>query len=214
MTFHEDGARDAYNRWMSKTEGAAAVAEAYRSVTDGHLPDAYLDILGQTHRGPWPPEQILALGLIHAGLCSGRFAQVWIRTEGTPNRDADRDANAAAVADLPGPFVATVDPQQYNADDDGTLQWSEEIYADATFGKTRTTDDGRIQDISERIYVQPRKAPLEIGTTMPSRTMAHLQMEGCVARWPYGQDRITLLLNLEFPPLRWRPASDKQGVLF
>ena len=41
----------------------------------------------------------------------------------------------------------------------------------------------------------PGWAPLEVGYTRPSRTLLHLTEFGAVARWPYGHDVITLLVQ-------------------
>ncbi|MER7671316.1 hypothetical protein ABTY61_23010 [Kitasatospora sp. NPDC096128] len=39
-------------------------------------------------------------------------------------------------------------------------------------------------------------APLEVGTTLPSRTLLHLDLEGAVARWRYASTWITLLWRI------------------
>ena len=41
----------------------------------------------------------------------------------------------------------------------------------------------------------PFSVPLEVGYTLPSRTFAHLLTEGAVARWPYDEDQIHLLVD-------------------
>ena len=42
---------------------------------------------------------------------------------------------------------------------------------------------------------EPTFMPLEIGHTNPETTVWHLAETGGIARWPYGHDKITLLLS-------------------
>lgn len=213
MNAHEAAARAAYHRAISTPDGADAVADIQREMTNGHIAGEYLDVIGQSGFGALSPEQVLDMAVVHAGICEGRFAVTKVRAAGRPQSDRQRDANAEAVANLPGPFTATVDLDQQAGDCDGRLAWHEPVIAEVTFG-TEICDDGRVREICERIYVAPFQLPLEIGTTLPSRTLLHLNFDGGVARWPYGQDCITVLFNLGYPLVRWRTEGSGQVALF
>lgn len=62
----------------------------------------------------------------------------------------------------------------------------------------------------DRHFDRPRRAALEVGATAPSRTLLHLKEEGILARWPYGSDRIWLIVNFD----HWRfGGTDGLGAL-
>lgn len=58
--------------------------------------------------------------------------------------------------------------------------------------------DGQTRIATEHRILPPGQASLEIGTTLPSRTLLHM-CGGGVARWPYGSETVRLLVNLEDP---------------
>ena len=58
--------------------------------------------------------------------------------------------------------------------------------------------DGTTHPLPIRFTIPPGSAILEIGSTLPSRTWAHLiDRGGSLARWPYGHKRIRLMVNLD-----------------
>ena len=114
-----------------------------------------------------------------------------------PEADAEREANAAALADLPHPFRASVDLRQNKRPGDGTLYWDEPIRVSAATGLIERTEDGETFSLPLRMMIPPSHAVLEIGSTLASRTWTHLEMGwGSVARWPYGESFLYLFLNL------------------
>jgi hypothetical protein len=46
------------------------------------------------------------------------------------------------------------------------------------------------------VMIQPGEAPLEIGSSLPSRTWLHLREDRAVARWPYGHDSFMLFVKV------------------
>ncbi len=117
---------------------------------------------------------------IWATYMTGKLCFFTIPVERGPGSDEDLEENANALKKLSDfeTFVHNV-PQ----DDDGHLEWSFEL------GCTRVAlTDGR--EKRSRIWLAPRRVPLEIGSTLASRTVGHLVESRGVARWPYGSNRI------------------------
>jgi hypothetical protein len=207
VTVHESLARDALVRVINDPRATAALADVERRLSSpsGGLERWYVDAIGQVHMSTssrWPMEQVAAFARVHAGLVAGAFGMIRIggpHLEGGPGRDADRTGNASRLADLYGPFRAIVDLGQNNADDDGTLSWGTPARIERSAGASFINPCLRsgTSRIVMPVTVDPWSAPIEVGSTLPSRTLTHLVVDGAVARWPYGSDWITLFVNLE-----------------
>jgi hypothetical protein len=184
--------------FMTTKDGAAAVQVYVQGLDEGRWTEEYLERVGQYRRGGlerWPLEQIAVFAHIHSALMSGDVTEVEISTRGIPGPDSDRAGNAAKVAHLPGPFTAFVDQSQNHADSDGYLSWDEPIKMEKSLNVSFTDGVHGKQPVMCIVELPPGSVPLEIGTTKPSRTYLHMRMDGGVARWPYGHDRITLFVS-------------------
>lgn len=130
-TSHERGAHAVLDRILTTEPTAAALVRTRNRLASGnHFTPGFVDAVGQIHRstpGRWPVHQVAAFLDIHAGVGAGRYAMVQVEVGRTPRPDAERAANAAALADLPEPFTAELDSAQNAADEDGTVAWSESI---------------------------------------------------------------------------------------
>jgi hypothetical protein len=181
-------------RMMARPGGPDLVATLTANVVNGYYSDELCDVMGtgRSRSGPrsLPIEQILLIGLAHVEICSGQIIRTMVRADGEPHADSGRHANALALSDLPHPFTAQVDLTQYNCDSDGTMSWAEPIEASSY---TADQDDHRA-GLQEIVVADPRSVPLEIGSTLPSRTLMHLREARGVARWPYGTDWIHVWL--------------------
>jgi hypothetical protein len=186
-TLHEAAARDHALKLSATTEGAHTLAQ-YRTRLRHHYWGAeYEDAIGQpmlsAHAG-----QTAAFARVHAGIASGAIGRILVRAGGPPSRDSHRVENAAMLSDLPYPFGAFVDPGQgMSTSGDGRLEWIAPVEFETPEGA---------------VVVGPTSIPLEIGTSAASRTLLHLIEDRAVARWPYGQDWITVFVGLEQPFLR------------
>lgn len=211
-TGHEYGAEKLLDRMMDHQGASRTLAETRRRFKlpadhPGAFGDEYTAVIGQTFRvGPanWPMEQMAAFTAVHTKICVGEVLQVLIGgadTDGGPFADKRRDDNAAKLADLPEPFQAEVDRSQNGADYDGTLKWHAPIQMDGATDAVFLPPCSRAmkQPLAIVSTVSAGWAPLEIGYTMPSRTMLHLLQHGSVARWPYGSDTIRLLVRKDGP---------------
>lgn len=198
MTAHEDAAQQAGLDMMSRPDGPEALGVYYEGLREGRWPRKYLDVIGQdgSRAGAWDLGQMTSFAYFHAEWMAGGFGCVELGLVDPPGGDADRVGNAAKLADLPDPFVAHVDMTQNNADQDGFLEWTDQIFLHVSTGEPEPHPGGGEQPRMTKTWVKPRTVPLEIGTTKPSRTWLHMQREGAVARWPYGHDRITVFVNL------------------
>jgi len=99
-----------------------------------------------------------------------------------PYSDRQIALNNAALSDLPAPFTALFRPEAgRGANSDGHLEWDKKIMAFVYDGTG--------------MQVDPISIPLEVGTTLASRTLVHVYQDRGVARWPYGSDKIHVFLN-------------------
>jgi hypothetical protein len=187
-TVHERSADQAASKVLRSGEGAwlDSVQKHIKAKTWESIGPGYTAAVGQPYGG-WTPGQLWAAGKVHTQVLYGSLARVYIDAGRGPAKDQARDRNQQTVWDLPEPFVASVDPEQYGSDFDGTLTWSEPIRA-----TLETGDD-------QHIMIDPGSAPLEIGTCMPSRMWLHIYEVGAVARWPYGCPWIWLLVGAPHP---------------
>lgn len=153
--------------------------------------------IGQTHKGPsrWLPSQAAAYLRVHTGLTSGEFAQVILPTAGAPGLDGDRAGNQKTLLALHPAFLASVDVTQDHADADGLLSWERPITADQSTGVGLPESVGT-RPAARPVRIPAGAVPLEIGYTLPSRTLHHLLQDGGVARWPYHHQNVCVLLNL------------------
>lgn len=198
MSVHVDIANLVLDDILDDPASAKVYAETRRKIRDGRLAEEQLAPIGQTLYGPksWGPEQVACWLAVHADLMGGRFAEVRIEVGAEPGADGDRRANAEKLEDLPAPFTAHVDLRQNGGDQDGSLTWSEPIRVSRSTGKGYE-EDGQTFPYLERCLVPPRCVPLEIGTTLPSRTRLHMDQDSGVARWPYGSPFIFLMVKMK-----------------
>lgn len=149
-------------------------------------------IVGQPHR--WDDAQLAALAWVNARMHSGHVGMFRLLVREAPAPDAERTRNAAAVERaMSEPFSAAVEPgvhgpggqreRQSPGLGDGYLRWDAAVRATVWRGEA----------IGE-VTLPPNEVPLEIGATLASRTALHLIEDGAVARWPYGDDCIHVLV--------------------
>jgi hypothetical protein len=202
-TVHEDAALALAEEWDSEPDGAAIISNCVEGLRTGRWSREYLDAIGQLHRGGpsrWPRHQVAAFAMMHHYLMAGLAADVWINVGSTPYPDAEREANASALASLPVPFIAHVSRTQHHADQDGWLEWHSPITVNRSIDEAyypSAIDEPT--PIRMRHVIPPGRVPLEVGSTLPSRTFMHTFMDSGVARWPYEATRIRLFVSSRFP---------------
>lgn len=208
-TIHERGAHAVLDRMLTLEPTAVELVRTRsRLADDRHFTSGFVSAVGQLHRvapGDWPVHQVAAFLDVHAAVGAGRYAMVHVEVGATPCPDAERAANAAALSDLPEPFTAHLDMGQNAADEDGTVLWADDIIVTRSTGVSYTAACSTREPLTIPTLVRPFHVPLEVGTTMPSRTLLHMEEDGGVARWAYGSTDLHILLNLGHPLLA---ASD------
>jgi hypothetical protein len=209
-TSHERGAHAVLDRLLTTEPTAAALVRTRNRLASGdHFTPGFVTAIGQIHRRTpdlWPVHQVAAFLDIHAAVGAGRYAMVQVEVGTPPRPDAERAANTAALAHLPEPFTADLDVDQNAADEDGTVAWSQHIVVTRSTGVPYTAACAAPESLTIPTTVQSFRVPLEVGTTMPSRTLLHLEEDGGVARWAYGSTDLYVLLNLRHPLLTLMPG--------
>lgn len=200
-TVHEQAADQLLSNILEDETAASTFAGIRRRI--GRFDPGYVAAVGQMflyRPEKWPLEQAAAFMRVHAKIGAGEVALCGIEVGAYAAADREREANTAALADLPGPFDARVDQRQNGGDYDGRLRWHEPI--DVYLAGEPRGDGTWAEEEGSWSTTRAGWAPLEIGYTMPSRTLLHLLEFGAVARWPYDSNSITLLVDVtRFPIL-------------
>lgn len=198
-TAHETAAEELLDDYLSDPERAAAMARLRAGLRSGRYDERFISRIGQTQRRAqhWPLHQVAAFTHVVSGLASGVFAKRRIKVGETPGPDADRAGNAARLLGVDKPFRARLDMGQNGADSDGSLSWDRPVTLWRAIGVPVYGAHVLHRAIHAPFDVSSYSVPLEVGYTHPSRTLAHLTVEGAVARWSYGDDEICLIVNLE-----------------
>lgn len=198
---HVSMARSLLDTRLADPNGPAMLRDAREGLIEGRWGDDYIDALGQDGRHgreSWPLEQVEAFAILHSMVYGGRVASIRIGTGAKPLRDREREVNAAALSRLPRPFTAYVDTDQSNWPGDGVLEWDEPIHVSLATGLIERAPDGSTFPIPLHGMIPAGSAPLEIGSSLASRTLTHLTVDGsAVARWPYGHSLIWLFVNFD-----------------
>lgn len=195
-TVHEELAHAVLAETLASPDGPGALQQARDRIRARHTDPRYVSWIGQSQKDPhyWPPHQMAAYLRVHEMLATGEAVMFLVKAGAEPGPDADRDGNAAKLAQLPRPYTAALDMEQHGADSDGSLTWSAAVTAWRSTGLLlHASHTVTPVDIATR--AEPRTVPLEVGSSLPSRTLMHLLVERSVARWAYGDKRVCVILN-------------------
>ncbi len=133
-------------------------------------------------------EDSYAFALVWDQIFSGEVGLHHVPRVGQCGCDVDIVNNQRTLAQLRSPYAATFRPERgAGANGDGCMSWTRPV----EFLVTSISEND--EEIGTMLTCDPHSVPLEVGTTSPSRTFAHL-LTGGVARWPYGHDSIMVLL--------------------
>lgn len=196
-THHEKMAVSLLDQMLFSPEAAMALAHTRRRLKGGAIESRYVSRIGQTHRGAsrWGPEQAAAYLRVHAGLVSGEFAQAVVGIGHAPELDRGRRENERHLNNLHKAFRVQLDLEQNGADADGIFWWEGEIVAEQSTGQGED-EGGEMRPVLRDAAVLPGQVPLEVGYTLPSRTLQHLVQRGGVARWAYHDTNVCVLLSM------------------
>jgi hypothetical protein len=193
---HEAAAGKTLDTWMAEPGGPQTIVGYTQRIRDGWWSDDYVAAIGQPYLSTrdWPLHQAAMFAWVHTVICQGRVAQIEIGVGCGPAPDRAREANAEVMADLPHPFKGAVDLRQKNGDSDGRVGWTEPVIADVACGIDATGDV-----LMTEMLIEPMSLPLEVGTTLASRTALHLCQDGGVARWAFDSDSVRVLIWVDEP---------------
>ncbi len=193
MTDHLRAAETAFMRRAREDPVSVGHSVAFYAggVGSARWPVGYQDALGQAYRDDWLTiPQVLQWVAVNDYVDAGRVGVVRLELGSPPGSDKQRQENAEVLRGLPEPFVADLDLVQHGGDEDGRLEWSEEIGCFTGGG----AGEAREVPVPGGLSV-----PLEVGACLPSRVRLHLRMSGAVARWPYHSDDVYVLVGLPTP---------------
>ena len=212
-TVHETFARGLLEQMQDSPIGRQNMAFVQHSI-NCESDESYLDMLGQhpwhSASGSWAPEQLACMTALHSDITEGRIATACIKVGAEPGPDREREENAALLATLPHPFKADLSLTQHMADSDGGFRWTKGIQVHVQTGTVIDDPDGVPRSDAVRVPIKPMSVALEVGSTLPSRTIWHMRREFGVARWPYGSDVIWLMVNHKLP-VRWTSSGRRRS---
>jgi len=175
---------------MRDPEWAKVLYDYATRLNTGEYPERYVDALFQKHwaEGAYTLEDAYAFAQMHTMIRTGVVAIFQIPIGGEPEGDRLDTIMNARLAELPYPFHGKFWGGTQGAD--GTIWWERPI----NVIKHREDGSGCGFVIAEGQDKSPHM-PLEVGTTASEKS--YLSFQGFdgprgLARWPYGQDRITV----------------------
>lgn len=196
--------------WLRDPKLSGVLSAYLANLIDGAYGD-FIEVCFQGRERPTPADAY-GFAQVHAAKMRGAIAMAEIHLDAEPGEDRERQRNNDALrAGLHGAdalvttqtgeqeFVGLADAPLFDGefiggagDADGWIRWNAPLEM-CVFRDERPSS----------VVVEPRKIPLEVGTTSLGSTMRHLMFDRAVARWPYGHDRLTLLVVID--PAAWRP---------
>jgi hypothetical protein len=181
---------------IAKDPEQVRIAHRYlEKLRDGFYDREWVDVLFQSPFGSnVRPSDAAAFGMVWVAIHQGAIVHARILVGKMPAADRDLEHNASLLNALPPPFQAKL--WCGNREHDGLLEWSERI----TLAHTSE------EEVLDEVTLKPGAAPLEVGYTTISKTLAHLNQDRVLARWPYGQRVVTLLALTSESPLSLTPA--------
>jgi hypothetical protein len=154
---------------LSDPQLAVRLATTVSRVNAGLYDSDFLDVLGQSHRQEqFSLYDAFVLTSIERAVEAGVIRRIEYPLSGNARRNSLQTQNQAVLDQLPVNLCASF--HGHPGDNDGAFVFS----AGGTEALT---------------------LPLEVGTTDFATTWGHLNYEGGLSRWPYGQRRLTVLVR-------------------
>jgi hypothetical protein len=208
MSYH-DILRDSVADQLTDPETAAFAATCLKQLKSGFWDQSYVDMIFQHFSSRPDIYDAYYFGTIHGLLCLGRVLIAQIEVGSTPSADSEKAKNAAALWEVSLPYLyvdkdnktldklplgtmrAKFSPSHgySGSDGDGYFEWLRPLHFSFSIA------DGE----SYRKRIRKGSVPLEVGYTRVTTTWIHLMQHGGVARWPYGSDKLFVLINVKPP---------------
>lgn len=187
-TIYKQGVSTQVTRLLSEPEWMMVLSMHIHDLRNSNYPDSYVDVLGQEWRKGNELESAYAFANMHTWIREGDIVLCSIDVGTEPTNDARIIEMNRRLKDLPIPFRAEF--WGGTADVDGVVSWNRPIHAVIRRGRNTAW-----------VLVPPGKIGLEVGYVDPRKMMLYLNPNSGqlgMARWPYGQERITVLLNAKY----------------
>jgi hypothetical protein len=195
-TIFEQGAEDLMEQEIQRDPTwMPLIIEIRKNLREGYYAQHIVDTIGQRTSRTYTYVDAYIFGRIWCGeWLQGRLGSAVV-SAGDAGEDSGIKENQETLnAHLHEHFRASVEKR---IDSDGVFRWIKPIELTLTVGEPNS-----VKQTSTPWICPPGAVPLEIGTTTMARTFAHLQIDGGIARWPYGHDRVTVLKTRAFGGMR------------
>jgi hypothetical protein len=157
--------------------------EYLRKLNSNYFDPFWVDVIIQKWKYKFDIYDAHAFSKVWHLLMTGKVAYAIVGIIETPSKDKYEDINNKKLSYLAKPFRARFSGGP-GGGCDGSFTWEESIICSI----------GHNGVIVENYKVEPQSIALEAGGTKAERTFFHLCCETGVARWPYGHDRITVMI--------------------
>lgn len=170
-------------RLKGNPEWKPVLSDYLSRMMDGQFP--IMDIFGQLF---WKQKLELIDAMVFSDLyCSlhqGDLLLAKVKVGRGPYKNRDIGKNQDCLNQLPYPFFGEFAGEVgLLADNDGAFWWTSDIVVDVMLSSGELLEK----------TLSPSQYPLEVGTTTFEKTLYHLKSCGGLARWPYGDEFITLM---------------------
>ena len=147
-------------------------------------------------RKPYTYADAYVMANIHGALYEHKIARLTITMPLTAPPDKNLEAVAEVFQGKMAPFV--LEMWGGYGDQDGILSWDRPVRAYLP-GYEPTEASGSYQQSQQvqQIRLPPGHIPLEVGSTLASRSWFHLLQDGGLARWPYESNEIHVYVVLQ-----------------
>lgn len=189
----DDIARNIVHKFMRDESQSRILNEYLTKMNQGFYPKEDVDFVVQKWIGRGRAFDIYDayfFSQFHTLKEMGYLVGFYVETIGEASKDSNINYNDWIMKNLPSPFFG----EFYGglADQDGSLGWGKPIIANNVISNS----EFRTGEIQREIPAR-QMIPLEVGYTKSYTTWLHLMGERCLARFPYGYDRIMAWFLIE-----------------
>jgi hypothetical protein len=174
-----------------------ALTNFVKDVNNGIISKKYVDVIGQKWREKFNIYDAFSFYLISYAITSGRIAIFQIPVNSEPFPDKEIVKNNEVLKKLEYPFSGEFFGGTQG--EDGYIHWDTPI--NALFCKDNTKSFVIVESLTDKNGSQT-VCPLEVGYIPFEKTLWYLRSAldisgggNGLARWPYGQNRITVLID-------------------
>ena len=180
-TLYKQEAVHSTTELLQDPEWAKTICLYHRQLNNGEYPPSYVDIIFEKFRYPPDIYDAMSFAQVHTVIQTGGVAIFQIPIGVTPCADERIEEMNRLLDGLSYPFSAEF--WGGTADCDGELVWERPINA-------LLQHDGGVGFV----IVPPGQARLEVGYNSAHKMCFVVNQKIPVARWPYGQSNITVLV--------------------